>query len=89
MSEDGDGIGIAAEGVDLGTDPPESLDLVPDPEVAGDVDVVRPQEACSCNTGEEIADKRLRLSFMILLNVIRMSRKIYPKFRAGNSVRRG
>lgn len=46
MSENGDGIGIAAEGRDLGADPPERLDLVSDPEVAGDVNVIRPQKSC-------------------------------------------
>lgn len=52
VSENGDGIGIAGEGLDLGADPPQRLDLVSDPEVAGDVNVIRSQKACPCRRSQ-------------------------------------
>lgn len=42
MAEQGDSIGVTTEGVDLGADPAQSLDLIADPEVARDVDIIRP-----------------------------------------------
>ena len=65
MSKDGDRIRITAERVYLSADPSQGLDLIPDSEVTGNVNVIRGQESCSPRRSGDHMQK-IRVSFMSL-----------------------